>query len=62
MKVVCTKYIEYCYHQCPYFGLDGGEMVCEHSDAPNKGYIISHPECLSGFPKFCPLVKTENGE
>jgi len=62
MKVTrtITKEISKCYHQCPYFELEGGPgpvMVCEHPEAENTGYIISHPECDNGFPKECPLMK-----
>lgn len=62
MKVVFIKEISQCYHECPYFTLDGGPgsvMVCDHPKAPGegiaKGMIISHPDCAAGFPKLCPL-------
>lgn len=57
MKV--TKDISKCYQECPHFELDGGPgpvMYCGHPDAPDSGYIISHPECDTGFPKKCPLI------
>jgi len=60
MKVTLTKNIERCYHECPYFELDGGPspvMVCDHPKAPDSGYIISHPQCMNGFPEKCPLVR-----
>ena len=51
-----------CYHECPYFSTEGMEhaMVCEHPQAPGdppyKGFgVISHPDCITGFPKECPL-------
>ena len=62
MKVVYIKEIKYCWRQCPYYGIDGGPgpvMTCEHPEAPQSGYIISHPECTEGFPELCPLVKQE---
>jgi hypothetical protein len=56
--------ISRCYHQCPYFSLDGGPgpvMYCGHPalDAKNvyDRMIISHPDCDNGFPAKCPLVK-----
>lgn len=58
--------IEYCYHNCNYFNLDGGPgpvMICSHPelkksdiDAVRMGYIITHPVCTEGFPKRCPLT------
>lgn len=58
MKVRFEKEINYCYHNCPYFGLDGGPspvMVCNHPKTEDDRYIISHPECDTGFPAKCPL-------
>ena len=55
-----TKDISKCYQECPYFGLEGGPgpvMVCKHPKAEDGGYIISHPQCDTGFPKKCPIVK-----
>ena len=58
-----TRKITRCYHECPYFGLDGGPgpaMVCNHpsfNDEPYAGCIISHPDCDDGFPDKCPLLK-----
>jgi len=54
--------ISRCYHECPYFGLDGGPgpvMVCNHPSLSGwEGMdIISHPECVNGFPKKCPLLR-----
>ena len=46
----------HCYHNCEYFGIDGGPgpvMVCNHPDAEDC-YIISHAECTKGFPIKCP--------
>lgn len=65
IKVTITKEISRCYHECPHFGLDGGPgavMVCNHPDGNLPGYppgygIISHPDCDSGFPKLCPLLR-----
>ena len=57
MKVIFEKEINRCYSECPYFGVEGGPgpiMVCNHPKADNL-YIISHPECDSGFPDQCPL-------
>jgi hypothetical protein len=55
-----TKEISRCYHECPYFGLDGGPsptMICNHpSFSRYEGCIISHPDCDEGFPKACPLL------
>ena len=65
IEVTLTKKIERCYHDCPHFGIDGGPgpvMVCDHPDAPERGYIISHPECEQGFPPKCPeLLKVASG-
>jgi hypothetical protein len=62
-----TKEITQCYHECPFFGLEGGPsptMCCQHPYWNNKGAyagcIISHPECDNGFPPQCPLFQ-ENG-
>jgi hypothetical protein len=58
MKVTITKEIERCWHECPYFGTDGGPsgaVVCNHPEADQQGYIISHPACDEGFPPLCPL-------
>ena len=58
MKVTITKTITQCYHECPYFELDGGPspvMICGHPEVSDGGYIISHPGCIGGFPKKCPL-------
>lgn len=56
------KEIEKCFHTCPYFGLIGHEMICEHPIFDNNPdtysrCIISHPDCDVGFPKKCPLLK-----
>lgn len=70
MKVtIPTKTIEIkkCYHECPYFALDGGPgpvMFCDHPDIDTSkntyaGFFISHPECDEGFPKECPLRKDQ---
>lgn len=64
MKVtIPAKTIEItrCYHECPHFQLDGGPgavMFCGHPFFAGKGYdafIISHPDCTTGFPAKCPL-------
>lgn len=64
MKIKVTKTIakeiSRCYHECPYFIIDGGPgpvMICSHPAAENYGYIISHPECDNGFPSRCPLMR-----
>jgi hypothetical protein len=61
------KVIDHCYHQCPYFGIDGGPgpvMCCNHpkvnklikkNNDPSPAYIISHPICDIGFPELCPI-------
>lgn len=59
------KEITHCYQNCTFFHLDGGPgpvMCCTHPECPvvagaPKGYIISHPECQTGFPDLCPLTK-----
>lgn len=53
------KDIQRCKDECPYFGIDGGPgpvMICKRPDAIRQGYIISHPDCDSGFPRECPLI------
>lgn len=58
-----TYSISKCFHECPYFELEGGPspmMVCGHptfksNPDPYAGCIISHPECDKGFPAKCPL-------
>ncbi len=60
MKVKFEKNIERC-RDCPHFGIDGGPspiMVCNHSKAPNQGYIISRPFDDS-FPPLCPLKEEQ---
>ena len=59
-----TVKISRCYHECPYFRLDGGPgpvMYCGHpvfDGAPyGEAMIINHPDCDTGFPKKCPLLK-----
>jgi len=63
MKVKVTKVstveISRCYHQCPYFSVEGGPgpiMICNHPEVENP-HIITHPKCVSGFPEKCPLLK-----
>lgn len=59
--ITVTKEVNRCFHECPYFSLEGHEMVCDHPDAPGeppyKGLIIQHPQCDEGFPPECPLTK-----
>lgn len=57
--------ISRCYHECPFFMLDGGPspmMLCGHPSLAGKGIeaaaIISHPSCDDGFPERCPLWTT----
>ena len=64
VTIVIETEIERCYHECPYFQLDGGPgpiMICGHPYFNDKGAyagcIISHPDCDNGFPKECPLLK-----
>ena len=58
-----TVTISRCFHECPFFRLDGGPgpmMYCGHPSLSGKGQeaqcIISHPDCDTGFPKKCPLI------
>lgn len=64
--IIAGKDIQRCYHQCPYFELDGGPgpvMVCMHPTLKDKGIehhaIITHPECDTGFPAECPEVRIQ---
>jgi hypothetical protein len=68
MKVKATikveKEIDHCANQCPFYGIDGGPgpaMYCQHPSIPKDSreaaYIISHPDCDTGFPEKCPLLK-----
>lgn len=57
VKKTITATINKCYEECPYFGLDGNQMECEHPLAKEDPYIITHPECDNGFPEECPLIK-----
>ena len=57
---VIDREINKCYHQCPYFGGDVEVMICDHPDAEDKGYIITYPDCMNGFPAKCPLIEIEN--
>ena len=61
IQVTITKEISRCYHECPYFQLDGGPgpvMYCAHPTFKGyEGFIISHPDCDDGFPEKCPLLK-----
>ena len=55
-----TRNISRCYHECPYFTVESGNiMVCEHPDAVADGLIIHHPICDEGFPSECPLMTKE---
>jgi hypothetical protein len=66
------KVIVKCYQECPYFYLDGGPgpiMACNHPETKANFamtqnladiYIISHPQCDTGFPVRCPLRKENN--
>lgn len=57
--IVIDTEINSCFHQCPYFHENAGpsgSMLCEHPDAPDKGLIITHPECDNGFPPKCPVL------
>lgn len=53
--------ISRCYHECPFFSLDGNTMFCDHpslKDASMEAhFIIFHRDCDNGFPKECPLLK-----
>ena len=66
IKVIACKevMVTRCYNECPFFGLDGGPgpvMYCDHPTLRGKGmeaqFIISHPDCDTGFPTDCPLLK-----
>jgi len=62
ITVVYSKKIKECYHECPYFEIDGGPgpvMICNHPEVKNNGLMIRHPECDNGFPPGCPLLKEE---
>ena len=66
--IVNGKEIHRCYHECPYFSLDGGPspvMYCGHPSITSKNFadaaIISHPDCDTGFPKLCPEVRLQKG-
>ena len=66
VKVNYEKEISRCYHECPYFTLEGGPgpvMVCGHPSLKGEEWaghgIISHPDCDTGFPKNCPLRKEQ---
>jgi hypothetical protein len=56
-----TKIISRCYHTCPYFVTSMDGMECGHPFFDNSNHfenmIISHPDCDTGFPKQCPLLK-----
>ena len=68
VSVSYTKEISRCYMDCPYFYLDGGpgpvmfcsrpeiNKLCEDTNDPYAGLIISHPDCDNGFPEKCPLI------
>ena len=55
--ITIDKVIYQCKFSCPYYGNVGNEMVCEHPLAPDDGCIITHPECMEGFPKECPEAR-----
>jgi len=57
VKKVIEADIDSCFYNCPYFTVEGqdSEMLCGHPHAPKKD-IISHPDCMNGFPKDCPLT------
>ena len=69
VEYTAKKRITKCYHECPYFSLDGGPspaMFCGHPDMQKlcketkNAYadaIISHPAYDNGFPEKCPLLK-----
>lgn len=65
MKVKFEKEISRCYHECPYFELDGGPgpvMMCGHPSVRGSyatAAIINHPQCDNGFPEKCPLLKEQ---
>jgi hypothetical protein len=55
--ITVEKRIHQCKFSCPYYSDAGHEMRCEHPLAPDDGYIIKHPECMSGFPALCPEAR-----
>jgi hypothetical protein len=68
LKMIVEKEIENC-NQCPFHGIDGGTgpaMICKHPSIDNtkleNAYVISHPECDTGFPEKCPLLKSKAGK
>ncbi len=74
IEVATTKKIKRCYHECPYFSVDGGPsgaMMCLHPKIKKQFektqniavyYIINHPKCDNGFPKKCPLLMKIKGK
>ncbi len=69
VKRIISSKIDHCYHQCPYFSVSTNMMECGHpywDEAAKKDpwvrMIISHPECDTGFPKECPLIKDLTNE
>jgi|AntAceMinimDraft_18_1070375.scaffolds.fasta_scaffold04883_5 hypothetical protein len=59
-----TVTITKCFHECPYFSTEGGPspiMVCNHpyfdDKEPYDNCIIHHPQCDTGFPDDCPLLR-----
>lgn len=64
MKVtkIITVEIDHCRNQCPYFENEMNLMICTHPEAPSSGLIIKHPECDTGFPDLCPIVKSYEEE
>ncbi|MEN6550094.1 MAG: hypothetical protein ABFE07_28965 [Armatimonadia bacterium] len=61
MRIKVEVWIEKCYYECPHFGLEHGAMYCKHPNIQGVygGYIIEHPDCDTGFPKDCPLIRRQ---
>lgn len=65
LTVSIAKIIDHCWNQCFHCDINdgpGSAMICLHPQAPDDGYIISHPECDTGFPEKCPLIKIEESK
>lgn len=63
--------ISQCWHQCPYFSLEGyrlGDtpgkampMYCSHHESIEQPYIIDMANSINRFPDECPLNKNRKG-
>lgn len=55
--ITVEKRISHCKNECPYYSCEAHEMRCEHPLAPDAGLIITHPDCMNGFPDLCPEAR-----